>query len=89
MAAIAPRPLFIIHGEADIRNRVENAYILYELACWTKELWIQPDVAHTKTYMIYGQEYEKRVLDFLDKLDWETPVELKAPEFSLEGSKVG
>lgn len=52
-------------------------------------LWIQPNVAHTKTYMIYGQEYEKRILDFLDNVDWETPVEQKAPEHTLEGSKVG
>lgn len=89
VAAIAPRPLFIIHGEADMLTRVENAHILYELAGQPKELWIQPDVAHTKTYMVYGKEYEQRVLAFLDKVDWNTPVQLKAPEQTLEGIPVG
>jgi uncharacterized protein len=89
VAAIAPRPLFIIHGGADRLTRLENAYILYELAGWPKELWIQPEVAHAQSYVVYGQEYEQRVLKFLDTVDWEAPLELKAPEQTLEGFKVG
>jgi fermentation-respiration switch protein FrsA (DUF1100 family) len=88
VAKIAPRPLFIIHGEADMLTRVENAHILYKLAGSPKELWVQPEVAHTKGFMVYGQEYERRVLDFLDRVDWDSPPDLKAPERTLEGIKV-
>ncbi|MDB5079530.1 MAG: hypothetical protein JWP00_1454 [Chloroflexi bacterium] len=89
VAAIAPRPLFIIHGEADRLTRLENAYILYEKAGWPKELWIQPEVAHAQSFIVYGQEYEQRVLKFLDSVDWETPPDLRAPDRTLEGFKVG
>lgn len=88
VAAIAPRPLFIIHGEADRLTPPENAYILYELAGWPKELWIQPEVAHAQCYSVYGLEYERRVLKFLAAVEWEAPLVLKAPERTLEGIKV-
>ncbi len=89
VAALAPRPLFIIHGESDQLTRVENAYILFEMAGWPRELWTQPGVTHAQSFIVFGKEYEQRVLAFLDKVDWETPLDLKAPTRTLEGFKVG
>ncbi len=85
VAGIAPRPLFIIHGEQDKLTRVENGYILYKLAKEPKELWVQPGVSHAAGYATYGPEYERCVLEFLDRVDWQAPPDLHAPAQTLDG----
>ncbi|HEX2910261.1 MAG TPA: alpha/beta fold hydrolase [Chloroflexia bacterium] len=88
VAKIAPRPLLIIHGEKDRLTRVENAYILYQLAGQPKELWIQPEVAHAQGYITYGPVYERRILDFLEQVDWDSAPDLHAPARTLDGIAV-
>ncbi len=61
---ITPRPVFIIHGEADQHVPVAAAYALYEAAGEPKEMWVIPGVAHTKGLEQVGPEYRQRVLAF-------------------------
>lgn len=85
IAQIAPRPVLLIHGDQDKITRIENAYILHKMAKQPKEMWIQPGVPHAAGYTSYGPAYERRVLDFLSRVDWEAEPELKAPERTLDG----
>src|SRR5690625_2174363 len=61
------RPLFIIHGDADDLVPTDMAYEIYEAAGGEKELWIVPDVGHTKAFDILTEEYQKRVKDFINR----------------------
>lgn len=67
---IAPRPIFIIHGELDKVTPLVNAYLLDAAAQDPKELWIQPGIAHCDGFNALGQLYQQRILDFLDKVNW-------------------
>jgi len=62
------RPLFIIHGDADDLVPTDMAYEIYEAAGGEKELWIVPDVGHTKAFDILTEEYQKRVKDFINRV---------------------
>lgn len=70
---IAPRPIFIIHGEKDMVTPLPNAYWLYEAAGENKELWIQPELPHCCGFDKLGDEYKQRILQFLDKVTWQEP----------------
>jgi alpha-beta hydrolase superfamily lysophospholipase len=70
---IAPRPIFILHGELDDITPVSNAYQLYEAAHEPKELWIQMGLAHSCGFGELGDIYRERILEFLAKVQWETP----------------
>ena len=50
IARIAPRPVLILHGDADTMFLVDNARMLYEAASDPKELWILPEVGHGGLY---------------------------------------
>lgn len=82
---ISPRPILFIHAEEDLLTRVENAHILYKKAKHPKELWIQPGIGHVEGYGVHGATYEQRVLEFLDKVDWEAPAPPAPPAKTLEG----
>ena len=64
---IAPRPLLIVHGEADALIPVENAYALYARAGEPKELWIVPDVAHARVAEVDAAAYAERVSAFFER----------------------
>ena len=89
VAAIAPRPLLLIHGEADRLTRVENFYMLQKRAGQPLETWLQPRVGHVGGYLAYGREYERRILAFLDTIDWYNDPVLPAPTVTLDGVQVG
>lgn len=59
------RPLFIIHGGADDLVPTEMGHRLYEAAGGEKELWIVPDVGHTKAFDIVTEEFQDRVESFI------------------------
>lgn len=88
VAAIAPRPLLLIHGEEDLLTRPENAHVLYERAGEPKELWLMPGITHAQGYVSFGPTYQQRVLEFLDKVDWEVEPVLVAPTHTLDGLPV-
>lgn len=62
--AIAPRPLLLIHGQADDLIRVDNARALYEAAGEPKELWELPAVTHARAIEAHPLCYRDRVLGF-------------------------
>ncbi len=59
-------PMFVIHGEKDTQIPVENAYVLKE-SNPNIELWIVKGVEHGFSYAETGEDYEKRIKDFLRK----------------------
>ena len=61
---IAPRALFLIHGEEDPYVSVEDVRRLYERAGEPKELWIARGAGHRRVDQVYPEEYRQRVLGF-------------------------
>ncbi len=64
VAAIAPRPLLLIHGDRDSVIPVEHSMELYAAAGEPKELWIVPDAEHCGGYFVDRQHYTERVVAF-------------------------
>jgi len=64
---IAPRALFLIHGEEDPYVSVEDVRRLYEEAGEPKELWIAPGAGHRRVDEVYPDEYRERVVSFFDR----------------------
>jgi pimeloyl-ACP methyl ester carboxylesterase len=64
---IAPRALFLIHGEEDPYASVEDVRCLYERAGEPKELWIAAGAEHRQVDKAYPEEYRERVLSFFDR----------------------
>jgi len=85
IAKISPRPIFIIHAQEDRLTRIENAHILYKKASQPKELWIQPGIGHVEGYGKYGAEYERRVLDFLNRVNWQAIAAPTVPTQTMDG----
>lgn len=67
VAAIAPRPLLIIHGTADRTIPVEHAYRVYEAAGEPKELWLGEGADHCGTYFLDRPAYCTRVTEFFER----------------------
>jgi fermentation-respiration switch protein FrsA (DUF1100 family) len=66
---ISPRPVFIIHGEADPLIPVSEAHALYAAANEPKQLWIAPGAVHDGgAFALYPDEYRHRVLAFWDRV---------------------
>jgi uncharacterized protein len=64
---LAPRPLLMIHGEADNYIKPPMARALYESAREPKELWIVEGAKHNQALHVAGEEYRRRVLCFFER----------------------
>ncbi|MNS32400.1 esterase [compost metagenome] len=64
IASIAPRPVLIVHGEADTTSPVANARRLYAAAHEPKELLVVPGAAHGDCWATAPLAYERRVGGF-------------------------
>ncbi|MCL2887729.1 MAG: alpha/beta hydrolase [Elusimicrobia bacterium] len=67
VAALAGRPLFIIHGRQDNLVPAVNATKLFKKAGEPKELWIIPGAKHNQCAEIGGEEYKYRLTQFFTK----------------------
>ncbi|MEM8529795.1 MAG: alpha/beta fold hydrolase [Chloroflexota bacterium] len=67
IAAITPRPLFLIHGSGDSLIPITHAHQLFATAGEPKDLWIYPDVEHCGAYFADRYQYVSRVVDFFDQ----------------------
>ncbi len=67
VAAIAPRPLLIVHGSADRTIPIEHAYRVYKAAGAPKELWIGEGADHCGTYFLDRPGYCARVAAFFER----------------------
>ena len=61
------RPKLIIAGRKDIQTTMLDTNLLWETAIEPKELWIIEEAEHTTYHEAGGAEYEKRVLEFLER----------------------
>jgi dipeptidyl aminopeptidase/acylaminoacyl peptidase len=65
LSQISPRAVLLIYGEHELNGaRAEQQY---QAAREPKELWIVPGGKHGGNYAIAKEEYEQRVLAFLEK----------------------
>lgn len=60
------RPLFIIHGEADELVPTSMGEEVYEAAGGDKMFWTVPDAGHVKAYTVATQEYQERLMGFIE-----------------------
>jgi fermentation-respiration switch protein FrsA (DUF1100 family) len=63
---ISPRPVFLMQGGADVVISPRSGELLYEAAGEPKELWLEPTLGHARFLDDLPQEYERRVMGFLD-----------------------
>lgn len=63
---ISPRPVFIIHGGKDLVVMPDSGQRLYNAAGEPRELWFEPDLGHVEFINTLPDEYERRVIKFLD-----------------------
>ena len=62
---IAPRPVFIIHGEQDDIFDVEHAYRLHQASQNPRnQLWIALQAGHVRAYDVYPEEYISKITAF-------------------------
>ncbi len=62
---VEPVPLLLIHGEADTTVPIDDARRLVALAGPTAEHWFIGGAEHAQGHAVAGQDYERRVADFL------------------------
>lgn len=67
VAAISPRPLFLIHGDADDLIPVRQGYELFDAAREPKDLWIVSGARHCGAYFLDRPEYVRRVSRFFEE----------------------
>lgn len=67
VARLAPRPLFLIHGDQDSVIPVQHAHQLAAAAAEPRELWIVPGVEHCGAYFADRPTYCRRVIEFFDR----------------------
>ena len=67
VAAIAPRPILVIHGTADTMIPFEHGKQVYEAAGQPKELWVGEGAEHCGTYFLDRPAYCARVAAFFER----------------------
>lgn len=67
VAQIAPRPLYLVHGQADDDTTPINSEKLFEKAKGPKELWRTEGAHHAESVVKYPAEYQTRALKFFQQ----------------------
>ena len=62
---IAPRPLLLMHGEADSVIPVEQTRALYIASGGHAQLWIAPGAEHARLYNLHPEQWRERVQSLL------------------------
>ena len=65
MEKIFPRPVLLIHGQADRLIAPENSRLIADASPGNVTLWEVPGAAHVQSVFVAGDEYGRRVTDFL------------------------
>lgn len=66
LPALAPRPLLMIHGQADTYIKADMTSRLFEIAREPKEIWLVENAKHNQALQVAGEEYRQRVLRFFE-----------------------
>jgi len=64
---ISPRPVFLMQGGADTVISPQSGQLLYDAAKEPKELWFDPALGHARFFDERRDEYEQRVIGFMDR----------------------
>lgn len=67
IARISPRPVYIVHSNADKVAPPDAGQILYEAAREPKFLWLEGEVPHQQIFLSNPQRYKKRLIGFFDE----------------------
>ncbi|KEG09930.1 Alpha/beta hydrolase fold protein [Trypanosoma grayi] len=67
IAKVSPRPVLLMHGTADDLVSCRHSVQLYEAASEPKELYLSEGAFHCGLHNTHAEEYEARVLNFLQK----------------------
>ncbi len=67
VARISPRPILLIQDNLDIVCPRSESNRLYAAAIEPKERWIVPRAPHANAFRVAPREYERRVIDFLNR----------------------
>lgn len=62
---VDPLPVLLIHGEDDTTVPIAEGRRLAALAGPATEHWVVPGAGHSGAHAVAGQDYERRVVDFL------------------------
>jgi fermentation-respiration switch protein FrsA (DUF1100 family) len=65
VARISPRPLLLIHGDADTTIPFHASQALFDRAGQPKSLWIAPRANHVNIGQKHPEEYRRRIVGFL------------------------
>ena len=65
---IAPRAVFLLHGELDRRMPKSDVRALWDAAREPKELWSIPEAGHGNAWLMAKDEYERRMVGFFRNL---------------------
>ena len=66
-----PRPILFIYAESEAKYGIEQ----FDMANEPKTLWIVPASAHGLNYGSAPEQYEQKILDFLQQYLFEDPAE--------------
>jgi uncharacterized protein len=66
-SAMAGCPKLIVAGSKDLHTRLRDTESLFAVAAEPKELWIIEGAAHQNLHAYTRKEYERRILEFLDR----------------------
>jgi dipeptidyl aminopeptidase/acylaminoacyl peptidase len=66
-ALLEERPVLFIHSEADERLSPRQSERLWEAAGRHHDFWRVPGVRHNRAWLEHRAEYERRVLEFLER----------------------
>ncbi|OQA92060.1 MAG: Alpha/beta hydrolase family protein [Elusimicrobia bacterium ADurb.Bin231] len=67
IAAISPRPIFVIHGLDDTRISVSDGIKLFDIAGHPKFLWTVEDADHMESHLKNPVKYQRKVGFFFSK----------------------
>lgn len=83
VAKISPRPLLLIHGDADEVVPTSMSRELFKAAGDPKTLWIVPDAGHLLAYRAASDQYTTNVATFFDAAL--TPKSEDKPQTNMSG----
>jgi alpha-beta hydrolase superfamily lysophospholipase len=63
----APAPVLLLTGSEDDHANSEMAQRLFDCCKGPRELWIVPSAHHADVLEVAGAEYERRIVDFLER----------------------
>jgi alpha-beta hydrolase superfamily lysophospholipase len=87
IAQISPRPILLMHGTSDTIVPMKHSEILFETAQEPKELYLCEGAFHCGLYNTHPEDYEAKVLGFLEKYGTATPAPSKDEKASVEAAK--